>query len=283
MGENTKIEWATHTFNPWMGCAKVSEACRYCYAERDMDHRYGRVQWGKNGTRVQTSRQNWAKPRRWNREAAESGKRPRVFCASLADVFEDRLELKPWRANLFELIQETPHLDWLLLTKRPENICPMLTEAGIWNKLPLDNVWFGTSVENQQAADQRIPELLQIPAVVRFLSCEPLLSLLDLSSYLKTSEIHWIITGGESGPKARPSHPQWFRDLRYQATRMQVAFFFKQWGEWGIAEENPSIYLGIDGSLTANPSLLATVPMFRYGKKANGRLLDGQLWSEIPR
>ena len=199
MAENSKIEWTDHTFNPWMGCTKISAGCKFCYAERDMDKHWKRVQWGPQGTRVKTSPDYWDKPRKWNMtvwvECSVCGWRgvydvnglcpsclhpmdsvmrtahARVFCASLADVFEDRNELAPWRRDLFDLIERTPNLDWLLLTKRPENVVQSLPK----------NVWLGVSVENQKIADERIPKLLKIPATVRFLSCEPLLGKLNLS------------------------------------------------------------------------------------------------------
>lgn len=120
--QDSKIEWTDHTFNPWMGCTKVSPLCEHCYAETMMDTRYGRVTWGPQGTRVRTSKENWRKPLKWDRDARAEGQRRRVFCASLADVFEDRDELLPWRSELFELIDRTTQLDWLLLTKRPERI-----------------------------------------------------------------------------------------------------------------------------------------------------------------
>lgn len=186
--ENSKIEWTDHTFNPWIGCTKVSDGCKHCYAEALMDKRLGRAEWGVAGKRVRTSNSYWKKPLLWNRKAKTAGVRYRVFCASLADVFEDKSdqpELDEWRFKLFDLIIDTPNLDWLLLTKRPENVCHTIervtgfSDALMW--FP-DNVWIGTSVENQEQADKRIPELLKIPAKVRFLSMEPLLGEVDLTS-----------------------------------------------------------------------------------------------------
>jgi len=184
MGENSKIEWCDHTFNPWVGCSKVSTGCKNCYAENMMDKRFGRVQWGVSGTRSRTSAANWEKPLSWNRKAKEEGTRPRVFCGSLCDIFEDRPELVEWRRDLLSLIVDTPNLDWLLLTKRPENVNRMINEVcglversqwfGEWLNIN-KHIWIGTSVENQETADKRIPELLKIPAAVRFLSAEPML------------------------------------------------------------------------------------------------------------
>jgi protein gp37 len=250
MGENTKIEWATHTFNPWTGCTKVSPACKNCYAEA-WAKRSGLVKWGDTVERRRTSDANWREPVKWNSRAREAGERPRVFCASLADVFENRPELTPWRADLLKLIYDTPHLDWLLLTKRPENWRDAIDEAceyahgdtweSMWTQGEApENVWIGATVENQEQADKRIPELLKIPARVRFLSCEPLLGPIQLGvSFVggsfalydygePGSKFHWVIAGGESGPRARPLHPDWARSLRDQCKAAGVPFFMKQ-------------------------------------------------------
>ena len=248
MAKNSKIEWTDHTFNPWIGCTKVSDGCKHCYAETLMDKRYGRVQWGPQGTRVRTSAANWRKPVQWNKQAAAEGRRYKVFCASLADVFEDRPELVEWRRELLDLIIRTPRLDWLILTKRPENVNRMIeqatgfSEASMWfHAAP--HVWIGTSVENQETADKRIPHLLQIPARVRFLSMEPLLGPVDLNLgnwHTSPAEcpawydwcncsIDWVIVGGESGHNARPMHPDWARSLRDQCVAAGVPVFFKQW------------------------------------------------------
>jgi Protein of unknown function (DUF5131) len=159
MGDTTKIEWTDSTFNPWIGCQKVSPGCDHCYAEAMMDHRYGRVQWGPHGERQRTSTANWRKPLRWNREGEqferEYGHRHRVFCASLADVFDNQVNPQ-WRIDLFKLIKQTPALDWLLLTKRPQNIRNML--PGDWDA-GWPNVWLGTTCESQEYYDQRWPAL----------------------------------------------------------------------------------------------------------------------------
>lgn len=277
--ENSKIEWTDHTFNPWIGCTKVSDGCKYCYAETLMDKRYGKVKWGPQGARVRTSAANWRKPLKWDREAKEAGKRARVFCASLADVFEDKPdqpEMDEWRGDLFDLINRTPHLDWLLLTKRPENV----RKAWHWELMGYPpNVWIGTSVENQEQADKRIPALLTIPAAVRFLSMEPLLGAVSVEiidgvfydggmpfpwQRLENPGINWVIVGGESGPNARPMHPDWARRIQVECQRAGVPFFFKQWGEWQPRR-------------TLNGE-----KMFRVGKHAAGRLLDGHEWNEFP-
>ncbi len=366
MAENTLISWATHTFNHVMGCTKVSPACAHCYAERDMDHRYGKVAWGPSGTRVITSDEYWRKPLSWNRDAEltvgdgpifGNVPRPRVFCASLADVFEDwkgpilnsKSEQLFWshsrqphesewhwiperecagnetpvtmndvRASLFALIDATPNLDWLLLTKRTENIRRFWPSADLFDshsehKAYWPNVWLGTSVENQEYADKRIPELLKCRDLssVLWLSCEPLLGALDLRSALWLEDqyfqyregdndrgIDWVVTGGESGPDARPSHPDWFRSLRDQCGAAGVPFHFKQWGEWVCKYEasytgqpfgNRFGQLSIDGKWygkTSDPSSNRfygdEATMVRIGVKQSGRLLDGVLYDAFP-
>lgn len=183
MGENTKIEWADFTFNPWIGCTKVSPACDHCYAEAQASRYWpGEQLWA--GNRKRTSENNWRQPLKWNRQAAEfraqHGRPPMVFCASLADVFDNQVP-EEWRRDLWSLIDATPNLIWLLLTKRPQNIRKMLPPpngAGWW--MARANVWLGTTVENQVEADRRIPHLLSAPAAKHFLSCEPLLGPVDL-------------------------------------------------------------------------------------------------------
>ncbi|HEX7896012.1 MAG TPA: DUF5131 family protein [Terriglobales bacterium] len=190
MGANTKIEWADFTLNPWIGCTRVSAACDHCYAEA-LAHRYGWAEWG-NHPRHRTSASTWKQPLKWNRDAAASGTRGRVFCASLADVFDNQAP-EEWRDELWDLIEQCESLDWLLLTKRPQNILKMLpkryiarrwTDRGSRLTWPWPNVWLGTTVENQAEADRRIPHLLSVPAKVHFLSCEPLLGSLNLTRWI---------------------------------------------------------------------------------------------------
>jgi protein gp37 len=219
MADNSAIAWTNHTFNGWIGCTKVSAGCDNCYAEADFDHRKHWVHWG-NHPRRRTSVSTWQNPVRWNRKAATAGARPRVFCSSLSDVFDNQAP-EEWRHDLWRLIRGTPNLDWLLLTKRPQNIQKMLPPD--WdNGWP--HVWLGTTTENQTEADRRIPHLRSVPAVVRFLSCEPLLEPIqpDLAG------IDWLICGGESGPGARYMEPAWARSLRDQCEGAGVAFFMKQ-------------------------------------------------------
>lgn len=210
MAKNSRIEWTNHTFNPWWGCIKVSPACKHCYAEA-WSKRVGQNVWGPKSERRFFGDKHWSEPLKWNLEAERSGERRRVFCASMADVFEDRAGLDEWRVKLWALIEKTPHLDWLLLTKRPERIAATVP----WGKNWPGNVWIGTTVEDQEWADERLPYLAELPAAVRFISAEPLLGPLNLRSWLGTS-LDWVIAGGESGPKARPSSPAWFRDVMNQ-------------------------------------------------------------------
>lgn len=225
--EFSKIEWTDHTFNPWIGCQKVSIGCDSCYAEAMMDHRYHRVEWGPHGERKRTAVQYWNYPLRWAKRARESGERPRVFCASLADIWDNKVPPQ-WRIDLFQLIHATPELDWLLLTKRPENIRRMLQLAitGL-PKWPWPNVWLGTTCENQEFYDRRWPILSEIPAAIHFVSYEPALGPLVLED--TTSVLpDWVICGGESGSKARMMDPIWASNLLDECHALKIAFFMKQ-------------------------------------------------------
>lgn len=329
MGADSKIEWTDHTFNPWIGCQEVSPACDHCYAKAQNDYRKWVNGWGPHGERRRTSAANWRQPIKWNAAAEKAGVRARVFCASLADVFDNQV-LAEWRADLWRLIDATPNLDWLLLTKRPQNAAEMMIAARravlganvadqhlAW---PWPNVWVGVSVENQEEADRRIPDLLATPAAVRFLSCEPLLGPVDLhlrrlratpqetdaptDLHSVSDRIHWVIVGGESGPNARPMHPDWARSLRDQCQAAGVPFFLKQWGEW--VPQLGSINLSDDPErsrftwaewtdfgggppkweITENPAWCDDMDpeqcMIRVGKKKAGAMLDGREWREFP-
>lgn len=237
MAENSNISWTTHTFNPWIGCSKVSAGCANCYAEQLMDKTYRKVEWGPSGTRKRTSAANWKMPLKWNREAAESGERPRVFCASLADVFEHREELQPWRDDLWRLIEMCPNLDWLLLTKRPANVMHFVPyrwcNKGGWP----ENVWMGASAENQLQFDARAPHLCRIPAKVRFVSAEPMLESfrmhhefdgLCVRNWLCDDGIHWVIVGGESGANRRDCGVDAIVNVARQCEAAGVPCFVKQ-------------------------------------------------------
>lgn len=308
MGANSRIEWTDHTWNPVVGCTKVSAACDHCYAE-GWAKRTGHPElW--SGDRRRTSPMNWRLPEKWNREARRSAVRRRVFCASLADVFDNQWE-PGWRREMWEVIGACEALDFLLLTKRPQNIRKML---------PLDwgdgwpNVWLGTTVENQEEADRRIPHLLKVPARVRFLSCEPLLSAIDLRDEVcrETGSsndcpacfgtIDWVIAGGESGTGARPCHPEWARGLRDQCVAAGVPYFWKQWGEWRPHTPQAGGDLGADvrggrvrivhptGQTDVEVSLVTggrnticgSQYMERVGKKRAGAMLDGREWRQFP-
>ncbi|NKE43418.1 phage Gp37/Gp68 family protein [Roseomonas frigidaquae] len=370
MGENSAIEWCEHTFNPWFGCTKVSPGCDHCYAEALATKRLG-VAWGPHAERRFAAESTWKLPHRWNRAAAKTGQRARVFCASLADVFDNQADAA-WLLVLMETIRTTPNLDWLLLTKRPQQIIPRLRAACIdaekptltrWDtqsaKAWIDgwlagdaprNVWLGTTAENQAEADRRIPHLLAAPAAKRFLSCEPLLGPVDLSGWLPgdngcqgcddgdgygnrcassdiprdeqcpwnravqtivehgpadedgapaavtshVETIDWVISGGESGPGARPSHPEWHRSLRDQCAAAGLPFFFKQWGEWaphraraggdegGDLRRGHVRYLQGDGREPDGHFRKGDAAVAHVGKKAAGALLDGREHREVP-
>jgi len=234
LAEITEIEWCDHTFNPWIGCMKVSPLCDNCYAATMADTRFGWARWGGPGTgvgtRVRTSKTNWKKPHAWNRKAAASGARPFVFCASLADVFDNAVEPQ-WRADLFDLIRQTPHLVWLLLTKRPQNIFKMVKACG---GLP-SNVALGTSAGIQTEVMTNgawLVELKQrLDPLFVFLSAEPLLEPIDLTVIPDFEENDWVIVGGESGHGARPMDLEWARDVRAQCEASgSTVFNFKQVG-----------------------------------------------------
>jgi protein gp37 len=275
MAKNSTIEWTHHTFNPWWGCTKVSPGCKHCYAET-FAHRVGEDIWGPRASRRFFSEAHWREPVKWNSEAASAGVRRRVFCASMADVFENRAELEQVRERLWQLIADTPALDWLLLTKRPERILKCVPWGTAWPA----NVWVGTTAENQHWARKRIPVLLELPAVVRFLSCEPLLGRLELDQWLAgPRRIDWVIAGGESGHKARPMNPEWARALRDQCHSADVPFHFKQWGHWRPDYKSAG---STRMRVAVEDSQGRVITLVRLGKHAAGRELDGRTWDELP-
>lgn len=395
MSEQTNIEWADSTFNPWLGCTKVSPACDHCYAERDTK-RFGRVEWGAGKPRARTSAGNWKLPERWQKQAfwfrscshcgwrgdlprggacgvcprcgwavATTPSRRRVFCASLADWLDNEVPIE-WLVDLLDLIRRTPNLDWLLLTKRIGNWRKRLREAAmsckaralesgeavdhLWMWIsqwangsnPPSNVWLGATVINQAEADRDVPKLLAVPARIRFLSIEPMLGPIDLRrsffghcpehdfpggfclqrGHAGVQHLRWIIAGGESGPHARPSHPDWCRSLRDQCAAAGVPFLFKQWGEWAPISQVPeqaidqsyrsnrkaaahedqaaiddiygrtctveSTCIWLDGSTRPIVEPMAFLQgvggmsCFRIGKKAAGRQLDGRTHDGFP-
>ena len=225
MSKNSGISWTDHTFNPWWGCEKVSPACDSCYAET-FANRVGKRVWGKDAPRRFFGNKHWAEPLKWNDDAAAAEKPALVFCASMADVFEDRPDLVGARQSLWDLIDITPWLRWMLLTKRPENILKM--QPASWKLNPRPNVWHGTTAENQRRADERIPILRRVPSEVHWISAEPLLGPIDFSMH-KTS-VDWIIVGGESGGKARRMDQRDAFEIKRQCQSYGIRFHFKQTG-----------------------------------------------------
>lgn len=286
MGAHSKIEWTDHTFSPWWGCTRVSPGCEHCYADAfskrvgyggETSPRKLPVLWGPRSERRFFGDKHWAEPLKWARDAAKAGQRRRVFCASMADVFEERPDLVGPRARLAGLIRETTHLDWLLLTKRPGNASRLW--AGAWaaawdggDSIGFEwapNIWLGTTAEDQQRADERIPHLLAVPAAVRFVSNEPALGPVNLSQWMwplhwtwdrrfatpedaiasgaRASQmrqalvlsparfVDWVIVGGESGGGARPFDLAWARSTIAQCKAAGVAVFVKQMGANRVA------------------------------------------------
>ncbi len=310
MGEITEIGWCDSTYNHWIGCAKISRGCRFCYAELQerrwhpsTDRRRAQV-WGRNASRRLTSAANRRKPFSWNRKAHETGIRPRVFSFSLADVFEDHPEVTEWRREFFHMIEETPFLRWMLLTKRIDLVEQMTKE--LWGTDWPRNVWIGTSVEGQREADARLPILLNLQGPAeRFVSAEPLLDEVVVAGQINSGRypLSLLIVGGESGPKARPMHPAWARTLIDQAEAAGVPAYFKQWGEYTpyqptVADSGypggqrldwdrePTAWL--DRATARVVRAEHEVPrfgdwqgMWRVGKGAAGRRLDGLIYDGV--
>lgn len=315
MAGDTNIEWATKVWNPVAGCTRVSEGCRNCYAFELHNRRHKAFQNGaklpkqyaKPFNEIQLFPDRLHEPLQWK-------KPQRIFVNSMSDLFHD--DVPDWFLDeVFTTMAKAKQHTFMVLTKRPERMKRYMDSCQrgadeIGGKFPWDNVWLGVSVENQKAADERIPLLLQTPAAIRFLSCEPLLGPVDLklsdsalyhmsnywpplSEYTRVGElINWVIVGGESGPNARPIHPDWVRSLRDQCVNAGVSFFFKQWGEWAEATPNnidfakQNYFLNVDGQnftdLTTDKHLPETAHMVMIGKKKAGRLLDRRTWDEFP-
>ncbi len=281
MGKDSRIEWTHHTFNPWWGCVKVSAACDHCYAET-WAKRLGEQVWGAGTPRRFFSDAHWNEPLKWDRDAKIDGRRRRVFCASMADVFENRPDLIEPRRRLLDLIDATPNLDWLLLTKRIHLVRKQLPKGYDFPS----NVWLGTTVENQASAKKRIKYLLDFKSPsVRFLSCEPLLGPVDLSGYLVRGDsgtrVDWVIAGGESGPGSRPMDPLWPSELQRQCAQADVAFHFKQWGHWAPTEQ-------VADAVTKRTAIKVLrsdgteVSIAAVGKGKAGRALGGKHWDQFP-
>lgn len=281
MSRDSKIEWTHHTFNPWWGCTKVSAGCKHCYAET-WAKRLGKDFWGAKAERRELSPAYWRQPFSWDAAAGTAGIRARVFCASMADVFEDRSDLDERRTRLWQVIGRTPNLDWLLLTKRPENVAKLTPWTNDWP----ENIWLGATAENQRWLDKRLPHLLTTNAKTLFLSCEPLLGSVDLSAWSTLAKkgrsrfVDWVIGGGESGHGARPMNPEWALHLRDQCVDLGVRFHFKQWGNWKPAADGGT-ERGARKTLFLSDGNRVTV--VNVGKRLAGRLLDGQQWDQFPR
>lgn len=279
MAQSSKIEWTDSTFNPWVGCTKINRprgapsACDFCYAE-GWSKRSGHVKWG-NHPRRRTTEPYWATPLKWNAAAEkfqrEHGRRQRVFCASLADVFDNQVD-RSWRTDLWKLIRKCEQLDWQILTKRPQNIAKMLPKD--WG-MGYANVWLGTTAEDAEAYQQRGAHLLTIPAAIHFVSYEPAMGPLGpLPIAGRTPD--WVIIGGESGvalDKTRPTKPQWARDAIAECIRVGAAPFLKQWGRYS---NNPLV---TEEGLSERDA--AEMDPVSNGK--GGGLLDGRIVREFPK
>ncbi len=270
MAETTEIAWTDSTFNPWVGCTNVSAGCDHCYAEA-MNNRRGWTEWGSHGARRRTA--TWHNPIKWQRDAArfqrEHGRRQRVFCASLADVFDNQAPAD-WRAELWALIYGTPDLDWQLLTKRPQNIGKMLPPdwgAG-W-----PNVWLGTTTENQEEYRRRWSILREVPAAIRFISYEPAIGPLRLRDVDYGLLPDWVIYGGESGPGARVADPEWIREIMSDCVVADIPFFLKQHGAY---PSNPLVH---DLGFSIKHAMARDPPTNGKG----GALFLGVLWRAFPK
>ena len=293
----TKIEWADRSWNVITGCEKISAGCAHCYAERMAKRLAGRAGYPKeNPFEVTLHIDKLDEPLKWK-------KPQRIFVCSMSDLFHEKVPF--WFIDeVFATILEAQHHTFLVLTKRPERMREYFAKFRK-EYLPIPNVWLGTSVEDQRAAEKRIPELLQIPAEVRFLSCEPLLGPLYLDeipqvllsvtkrkdAYLVDSgKLDWVIVGGESGPKARPMNPDWVRGIRDQCLAGNIPFFFKQWGEWQWTDERLEIQRMANGkkerkltSIKIPGAIGYNEVWFRWvGKIKAGRVLDNREWNEFP-
>jgi protein gp37 len=243
MGEKTAISWTDHTFNPWWGCIKVSPGCAHCYAET-FTHRMGLSIWGPTQRRFFGDK-HWAEPLKWNKAAALAGVKRRVFCASMADVFEVFPGLDEQRARLWALVATTPNLEWLILTKRPENIS---TRIPTDLSYPSSNVRLGVTCEDQANADKRIPKLLEAWQGKNFVSYEPAIGPLHIGRWVRptghnfqySSALDWMICGGESGAGCRPMNLDWARNLKSECYTVGVPFFFKQIGGHPNKRHDPS-------------------------------------------
>jgi protein gp37 len=276
----SKIEWTDRTWNPFTGCTKVSPGCANCYAERWAIRLKGRGGYPMDEPfRVTFHLNRMSEPFKWRSPS-------KVFVCSMGDLFHRYIDFI-FINDIFMVIRMCPQHTFIILTKRPDRMLRFINSP-IHQFTNLPNVWLGVSAENQQTADERIPILLHIPAAVRFVSCEPLLGAIDLkfndkhcdrteSSHVcdtVSDKLNWVICGGESGPRARPMHPDWARSLRDQCQAAGVPFFFKQWGEYKSVIPKEVFY--------SDATFHDGTCLRKVGKKAAGRLLDGREWNEFP-
>lgn len=277
MGEKTAIQWCDHTFNPWWGCAHVSPGCDHCYAAA-WARRTGHAVWGPHAPRRFFDDDHWREPLRWDAKARRDGVRRRVFCGSMCDWAEVRVDLCDHQRRLCAMVEETPYLDWLLLTKRPQNVPRAVPASWMRAGFPR-NAWPGTTIENKELLSKRADYLAALPAAIRFLSLEPLLEPVDLTDWIgpanamwdgdfesssrkmmRLDKLSWVIVGGESGPKARPFDLVWARKLRDQCRVAGVRFYMKQIGaitvDSSMAEKDgtPGLIVGIRDKKGANPA-----------------------------
>lgn len=308
MAEQSAISWTDATFNPWWGCLPVSPGCALCYAEREATRHGFPGLWKEldasvgappTSNRRTFGEKHWNEPRAWARNLPKKlGRRPRVFCASMADIGEDHPVAEQERPKLWRLIEETPELDWLLLTKRTSTAREWLPER--WLDFPYwpANVWFGFSAEDQKRYDERVWDAQALRAGVTFVSYEPALGPIDFNFFeIGLGTIQWVIAGGESAvpaKRARPSRQKWFRSARDQCVTAGVAFHFKQHGEWidGAIRGDEQF---VDGQYldTPNGQIALCHPhvktfgdgtgIYLAGRKQTGRLLDGRTWDEFPK
>ena len=269
MAETTKIEWTDATFNAWIGCTKVSSGCDNCYAE-SLAIRRRWHDWKPDSPRKTMSDQYWRQPLRWNERALETYGRPmRVFCSSLADVFDPQAP-GDQRERLWELIRATPNLNWLLLTKRPRLAAAMLPDD--FSSVRWPNVWVGMTAEDQPNYDLRWKHMLEFDAAVRFVSYEPMIGPLELTQTGDPPLPDWVIWGGESGRGARDCRPRWAREITAECIDLGIAVFGKQWGTY---RSNPLV---IEAGMSHREAGEVDPPS--HGK--GGALLDGRLLREFP-
>lgn len=296
MGQQTKIEWTDATWNPVTGCTKVSAGCKNCYAERDFHRPYP----GRDFTDLRTHPERLDWPLRWrgSKQAKAEGRPSRIFVNSMSDLFHEAVP-EEFIGHVFATMARAEQHVFQVLTKRPKEMFDLVgNDESRWGPFqdaalegdaetwPLPNVWLGVSVEDQSTFDERSALLRLTPAAVRFISYEPALGPIDAGLPDDLEWLDWVIAGGESGPHARPSHPDWFRSVRDQCLEAGVPFFFKQWGEWAPISTSTGIQELPFGNYSVEPGWIGKrvfYPGFlKRGKKLSGRLLDGRHWDRFP-